>query len=51
MAESVTIEDAPAFPYRGVLIDTSRHFIEMETIKTMVRAAADGTAVQRIGGI
>jgi hexosaminidase len=36
MAASTTIVDAPRFPYRGVMIDTSRHFMSVSVIKEVV---------------
>ena len=32
MARDAHIEDGPAYPYRGILLDTSRNFIDKETI-------------------
>ena len=34
------IEDAPHFPYRGVLFDVCRHFFTVEEVKTVIDAAA-----------
>ena len=36
----VRIEDKPAFPYRGFMIDTVRHIFSVEEIKRLVDAAA-----------
>ncbi len=36
----VKIEDKPAFPYRGFMLDTVRHIFTVEEIKKMVDAAA-----------
>eukprot|EP00750_Incisomonas_marina_P025612 INCI5592.1.p1 GENE.INCI5592.1~~INCI5592.1.p1 ORF type:complete len:790 (+),score=130.02 INCI5592.1:122-2371(+) len=35
---SASIDDAPAFPYRGVMIDVSRNFLPLGTIKSIVEA-------------
>ena len=40
----VTINDRPRFPWRGVLIDSVRHFIPIETIKRQI----DGIAAARM---
>eukprot|EP01033_Poteriospumella_lacustris_P003910 gene3910-2776_t len=32
--------DHPSFPYRGIMIDVSRHFISVEKLKENIRAAA-----------
>src|SRR6202045_4831342 len=32
-ASAVTIEDQPRFPWRGLMIDSARHFIPMEVLK------------------
>ena len=37
---TVTIKDVPAFPYRGVLVDTSRNFIALDTLHTIIRGMA-----------
>jgi len=34
----VTIDDAPRFVWRGVLIDTARHFMTLETVKRQIDA-------------
>lgn len=33
-----TISDAPRFPWRGMMIDTSRHFMSVETVKRQIDA-------------
>jgi len=38
MPSSVTIEDEPAFSYRGVLLDTCRHFLPVWMIKKTITA-------------
>jgi hexosaminidase len=37
---SVTIRDQPRFPYRGILIDTARHFIPIPVLKKQIDAMA-----------
>ena len=37
---ALRIDDAPRFPWRGLMIDTSRHFIPMEVIKRNVDGMA-----------
>ncbi|PWB77231.1 MAG: beta-hexosaminidase, partial [Holophagae bacterium] len=36
----VTIEDAPRFPWRGLMIDSSRHFMPVEVVKRNLDAMA-----------
>ena len=38
MLSAATIVDAPAYPYRGVMIDLGRNFIPISAIKKQVRA-------------
>lgn len=40
----VTVEDAPKFPYRGLMVDTARNYIPMELIKR----AVDGMAASKL---
>ena len=40
----VTISDSPKFPYRGLMIDTGRHFLSVDTIKR----AIDGMATLKL---
>ena len=37
IANAVIIHDKPAFPYRGVMVDTSRHYLSMHTLKSVIR--------------
>lgn len=36
----IHIEDAPRYPYRGFMLDTSRHFYKTETLIEMIDALA-----------
>ncbi|KAJ3116930.1 N-acetyl-glucosamine-6-phosphate deacetylase [Phlyctochytrium bullatum] len=36
----ITIEDSPAYPHRGLLIDSSRHFIPLQSIYRTINALA-----------
>jgi hexosaminidase len=40
----VTIDDAPRFPWRGVLLDSARHFLPLEDIKRQL----DGMAAAKL---
>ncbi|MDR9889137.1 family 20 glycosylhydrolase [Pseudenterobacter timonensis] len=40
----VTIDDAPRFPWRGLLLDSARHFIPLEDIKRQI----DGMAAAKL---
>jgi len=40
----VTIEDAPRFPWRGLLLDSARHFVPIEDIKRQI----DGMAAAKL---
>ena len=44
IAEAVAIADAPAYPYRGLMIDTGRHFLPL----SLVRHAIDGLAATKM---
>ena len=35
---SVEIEDSPAYPYRGLLLDTSRNYFSVDSIKRLIKA-------------
>jgi hypothetical protein len=37
IADDVSIEDGPAFPYRGVMVDSSRHFISIQKLQETIR--------------
>lgn len=34
----ISIEDAPRFPWRGMLVDTARHFFSIEKLKQIIDA-------------
>ena len=36
ISAQVTIEDAPHYPHRGVMLDTARNFISLDMIKTLI---------------
>jgi len=36
IVDDVTIEDAPAFPYRGIMLDTSRNFFTVPQIEKLI---------------
>ena len=36
--QSAAVADAPRFPFRGVLLDTSRHFLSLTALKEVVEA-------------
>ncbi|VEN39882.1 unnamed protein product [Callosobruchus maculatus] len=38
--KGATVQDAPAFPYRGLMVDTSRNFMSIETLKRVLVAMA-----------
>lgn len=38
--EALSISDAPRFPYRGIMVDTSRHFISLSVLKRVVELMA-----------
>jgi len=38
IVSEVSINDTPAFPYRGLLIDTARNFIAVPNLKRMIDA-------------
>ncbi|XP_072394707.1 chitooligosaccharidolytic beta-N-acetylglucosaminidase-like [Diabrotica undecimpunctata] len=38
MPTSATITDKPHFPHRGILLDTSRNFVTVDTIKRTIKA-------------
>jgi hexosaminidase len=40
VAPAVHIEDSPRFPWRGLTIDVSRHFISVETLKRNIEGMA-----------
>jgi len=44
MATNVLITDAPKYPWRGVLLDTSRNYFTVETIKTLI----DGLSASKL---
>lgn len=40
IARDASIDDKPVYPYRGILLDTARNFIEVEVIKDTLEAMA-----------
>ncbi|KRX26099.1 Beta-hexosaminidase subunit alpha [Trichinella nelsoni] len=40
MLRSANINDSPRFPHRGILLDTSRHFVPVDVIKTQLELMA-----------
>ena len=43
-ADVQTIRDAPRYKYRGLMVDTARHFLPLEMLFTVV----DGMAVEKL---
>ena len=41
------ITDEPSYRYRGLLVDTSRHFIPISVLKSLITALSDGFKVQK----
>ena len=37
---AVRVEDAPRFPWRGLMLDTARHFFSVETVKRFIELIA-----------
>ena len=37
IASNVKINDQPSFPYRGVMLDTSRNYLSMSSLKAVIR--------------
>ena len=37
MPSSVTIKDEPMYPYRGLLLDTSRNYFSIDSIKVIIK--------------
>lgn len=40
--ECVQVDDAPAYPYRGIMIDTARHYLPVPVIERMLDAMVAG---------
>ncbi|KAI5643348.1 glycosyl hydrolase family 20, catalytic domain-containing protein [Phthorimaea operculella] len=40
MVRDVSVSDKPAYPYRGILLDTSRNYFSVESIKRTIEAMA-----------
>ena len=40
MPTNVDIEDSPKYPYRGVMLDSARNFLSVNTIKRTIEAMA-----------
>lgn len=38
--QNVALEDAPAFPWRGIMLDVSRHFYDVATVERFIDLAA-----------
>lgn len=37
----IEINDSPRYEYRGIMLDTSRHFLKVDTIKNVITTMAD----------
>ena len=42
--ESASVIDSPVFPHRGVLVDTSRNFFDVDVLKKII----DGMALSKV---
>ena len=41
------ITDEPSYRYRGLLVDTSHHFISISVLKSLITALSDGFKIKK----